>query len=82
MVGERLRRGAAAALAAVDDDEVGRELEAAREDALGEVVANQRPPIAVLMPTGLPVRSRSQAILSSSWSVFAMSGWRFGLIES
>ena len=42
----------------------------------------RQPPIAVFTPTGRPVRSRIQAILSSRSFTFAMSRWRFGLIES
>src|SRR5437667_1830705 len=34
---------------------------------------NCQPPIAVFTPTGLPVRSRTRAILSSSWSTLATS---------
>ena len=43
---------------------------------------NRQPPMAVFTPTGRPVRSRMQAILSSSSSTLAMSRCRFGLIES
>src|SRR5258708_7582362 len=42
----------------------------------------RQPPTAVLTPTGLPVRSRIQAIFSSSSVMLEMSRCRLGLIES
>ena len=43
---------------------------------------NCQPPMAVLIPTGLPVTSRTRNTMSSSWSMLVISGWRFGESES
>jgi hypothetical protein len=43
---------------------------------------NCQPPMAVLIPTGLPVTSRTRNTMSSNWSMLVISGWRLGESES
>ena len=80
MVGQRLRCRAAATLAAVDGEESGA-CRPRRFTSSASSFMNCQPPIAVLMPTGLPVMSRDARPCRAA-IMLEMSRWRFGDSES